>query len=196
MKKSWHPGTFKNIERVWKREKEQEEESRKVDQWRKEKEEERRREELQQVAEAAGKVKCVVLRVSWCLGKNSRVAVVHGGRRKGDRLEWMYAAGGQGTGGVVDDEREAFLLGKRRVDKLVAKEAATEESSFAKTQVAFYGVTANSARDLQNKVREDPLLAIKYAVSLRVSVVNLTSVENESKCLSSPSWQIQFNSRN
>lgn len=98
--------------------------------------------------------------------------MVHGGRRKGDRLEWMYAAGGQGTGGVVDDEREAFLLGKRRVDKLVAKEAATEESSFAKTQVAFYGVTANSARDLQNKVREDPLLAIKYVASVRVSVVH------------------------
>ncbi len=90
-------------------------------------------------------------------------------RRKGDRLEWLYAAGGAGAGATIDDDREAFLLGKKRIDKIVSAETKTGEEAgpvFAKTQAAFYGLSANSARDLQSKVREDPLLAIKWVSSL------------------------------
>ena len=47
------------MEKVWKKEREMEEETKKMEQLRKEKEEERRREALQHLAEASGKVKCV-----------------------------------------------------------------------------------------------------------------------------------------
>ena len=136
LKKSWHPATFKNIELVWQREKAQEEEDKKMLQLRKEKEEERRREELQSVAEAAGRVK-----------------------KKSSRLEWMYAASAN-QDGTIDEDKEAYLLGRKRIDDLVqAKETLV---SYSKSNSAFYGFQANSDRDFQAKVREDPLLAIRY----------------------------------
>lgn len=139
LKKSWHPGTFKNIELVFKREKAVEEEKKRIEQLRKEKDEERRREELEALAEAAGKVK-----------------------KKSARLEWMYAAGGANATGNVDEDREAFLLGKKRIDALVeAKEASTSSANQEKVNGAFYGFLANTTRDIQAKIREDPLLAIK-----------------------------------
>jgi hypothetical protein len=136
LKKSWHPGTFKNIEFVYQREKAQEEENKKMLQLRKEKEEERLREQLQSVAEAAGRVK-----------------------KKSSRLEWMYAASSN-QDGAVDEDKEAYLLGRKRIDDLVQAPKETVVS-YSKSNNAFYGFQANSDKDFQAKVREDPLLAIK-----------------------------------
>lgn len=41
-----------------------------------------------------------------------------GGRKREERVDWMYAAPAEGNG-PNPDELEAYLLGKKRVDKLL-----------------------------------------------------------------------------
>ncbi|GAA5935783.1 hypothetical protein JCM1841_004130, partial [Sporobolomyces salmonicolor] len=94
MKKSWHTGTFANQERVWKKEKEALEERKKLQQLQKELAQERAVQELQRLQAEAG-----------------------GGKRE-ERVDWMYAAPAEGNGPNAD-ELEAYLLGKKRVDKLL-----------------------------------------------------------------------------
>ncbi|KNC97160.1 U2-type spliceosomal complex subunit CWC25 [Spizellomyces punctatus DAOM BR117] len=139
LKKSWHPATLRNQEKVWKKEREAEEERKKMDQLLKEKNEERQMMELQALSEAAGKVK-----------------------KRTERLDWMYSSAGGGNK-AVDEDREAYLLGKKRVDKLVEQGKTIQEieSSASFDRANVYGVTANTVRDTQAKIREDPLLAIK-----------------------------------
>lgn len=54
LKKSWHPATFKNQERVWIQEKKRKEEEAKIEQMRKELAEERQLQDLQRMQEDAG----------------------------------------------------------------------------------------------------------------------------------------------
>ncbi|KAJ3018396.1 UNVERIFIED_CONTAM: RNA-splicing factor [Siphonaria sp. JEL0065] len=140
LKKSWHPQTLKNIERVYLREKAADDEKKKIEQKRKEIEEQRAHQELQALHEASGKVK-----------------------KRQERLEWIYA--GPAAAEAMEEEREAYLLGKKRIDKLVEQGTTVDEmsteSTFSATDALIYGSNANNARDMQNKIREDPLLAIK-----------------------------------
>lgn len=62
LKKSWHPQTLKNIERVWKAEQKHDAERKKIDELQKELKEERAREEITRYAQETGAVKCVTLR--------------------------------------------------------------------------------------------------------------------------------------
>jgi len=94
MKKSWHPLLMKNQERVWLKEKEALEEKKKLDQLRKELEEERQLQELQRLQEEQT------------------------GRKRQDKLEWMYATPAAGNGPSASD-LEDYLLGKKRVDKIL-----------------------------------------------------------------------------
>ncbi|KIP10138.1 hypothetical protein PHLGIDRAFT_18412 [Phlebiopsis gigantea 11061_1 CR5-6] len=134
MKKSWHPLLLKNQERVWLEEKKALEEKKKLDQLRKEKEEERQLQELQRLQEEQT------------------------GKKRQEKLEWMYATPATGSGANAN-ELEDYLLGKKRVDKiLIAGEnerVGAAHKSFIATQYA------NTARDTASKIREDPLLAIK-----------------------------------
>ena len=57
LKKSWHPLTFKNLEKVWLKEKAAEEERKKLEQLQKELEEERGMQQLKALQEATGRVK-------------------------------------------------------------------------------------------------------------------------------------------
>lgn len=50
MKKSWHPQTIHNIEKVWKAEQKAEAEAKKIEQLQRELHEERQREEMQRYA--------------------------------------------------------------------------------------------------------------------------------------------------
>jgi uncharacterized membrane protein len=50
LKKSWHPQTLHNIEKVWKAEQKAEAEAKKIEQLRRELDEERQREEMQRYA--------------------------------------------------------------------------------------------------------------------------------------------------
>jgi len=134
MKKSWHPLLLKNQERVWLEEKKALEEKKKLDQLRKELEEERQLQELQRLQEEQT------------------------GRKKSEKLEWMYATPATGSGSSAND-LEDYLLGKKRVDKMLTGD---ENAKIGATHKNFIAVqNANTARDIAAKIREDPLFAIK-----------------------------------
>ena len=101
MKKSWHPVLLVNQERVWKAEKAANEDKKALAQLRKEREEERQLQELQALQEAAT------------------------GKKRVDKLDWMYAAPGNEGGALGghrmgDKEMEDYLLGKKRVDDVLS----------------------------------------------------------------------------
>lgn len=137
LKKSWHPHLRKNQERVWKEEKSALEERKQIEKLRKEREEERQIEELQKLQESAG------------------------GRVVQRKVDWMYAGpNGDGTG--VTEEREGYLLGKRRVDDLLKDKDTQKLQKGAAVGVdAASGSAVEMPRDTQKKVLLDPLLMIQ-----------------------------------
>ncbi|KAG5654694.1 hypothetical protein H0H81_007450 [Sphagnurus paluster] len=134
MKKSWHPLLLKNQERVWLEEKKALEEKKKLDQLRKEKEEERQLQELQRLQEEQT------------------------GKKRTEKLEWMYATPATGTSQNANDLEE-YLLGNKRVDKILTADENAKVGASHKNFIAVQN--ANNARDIAAKIREDPLLAIK-----------------------------------
>ncbi|KAK4057781.1 RNA-splicing factor [Microbotryomycetes sp. JL221] len=139
MKKSWHPLLHTNQERVWKKEQQALEERKRLAELQKELEQERALQELQRLQEAAG------------------------GKKRENRVEWLYAAPAEGNG-PNQEELEAYLLGKKRVDKLLKgnEEKLFQQPSKTEPGGSFTSIqNANTARDTANKIREDPLLAIK-----------------------------------
>lgn len=135
MKKSWHPRLQKNQEKVWLHEQEALAERKKLEELRKERDQERQMQELQRIHEAAG------------------------GKRRSERVEWMYATPAANSG-PSEGELEDYLLGRKRVDKLLQGNE-TEQLSRTATLGAQDSGGANTARDLSAKMREDPLVAIK-----------------------------------
>jgi hypothetical protein len=137
LKKSWHPHLRKNQERVWKEEKSALEERKLIEKLRKEREEERQTEELQRLhAESGGKVVT-------------------------KRVDWMYS-GPSGDGAAVTEEREGYLLGKRRIDHLLKSNDTQSLQKGAAVGIDAVGDTnANTTRDTQKKVLADPLLMIQ-----------------------------------
>ncbi|KAM6940532.1 pre-mRNA-splicing factor CWC25 homolog [Xenentodon cancila] len=136
LKKSWHPQTMKNIERVWKAEQKYEAERKKIEELQKELKEERAREEITRYAEETGAIK-----------------------KKDDRLDWMY----QGPAGQVS--RDEYLLG-RPIDKQITDQYEEPESGpSAETGLLpgsiFNPATPASSLDLAAKIREDPLFEIR-----------------------------------
>ncbi|XP_028269472.1 pre-mRNA-splicing factor CWC25 homolog [Parambassis ranga] len=136
LKKSWHPQTMKNMERVWKAEQKHEAERKKIEELQKELKDERAREEMTRYAEESGAIK-----------------------KKDDRLDWMY----QGPAGHVS--RDEYLLG-RPIDKNITDQYEEPESGpSAETGLLpgsiFNPVTPASTMDLAAKIREDPLFQIR-----------------------------------
>ncbi|KAM7009993.1 pre-mRNA-splicing factor CWC25 homolog [Tautogolabrus adspersus] len=136
LKKSWHPQTMKNIERVWKAEQKHEAERKKIEELQKELKDERTREEMTKYAEESGAIK-----------------------KKDDRLDWMY----QGPAGQVS--RDEYLLG-RPIDKQITDQYEEPESGpSAETGLLpgsiFNPATPASNLDLAAKIREDPLFEIR-----------------------------------
>ncbi|XP_058815770.1 pre-mRNA-splicing factor CWC25 homolog [Topomyia yanbarensis] len=146
-KKSWHPSTFKNQERVWKAEQADAAEKRKLAELQHEINEERNREELKSIAKKSG-----------------LIADTDGDRK----LEWMY------KGPQVN--REEYLLG-RTVDKTFEQLDAQEKAgpsvgiSQPKNHVEhecipfsirqYKGLESTEQVDMTRKLMEDPLMAIK-----------------------------------
>ncbi|GAA6225877.1 pre-mRNA-splicing factor CWC25 homolog [Lates japonicus] len=136
LKKSWHPQTMKNIERVWKAEQKYEAERKKIEELQKELKEERAREEMTRYAEDTGAIK-----------------------KKDDRLDWMY----QGPAGQVS--RDEYLLG-RPIDKQITDQYEEPESGPSTETGLLPGsifnpATPASSLDLAAKIREDPLFEIR-----------------------------------
>ena len=137
LKKSFHPGLRRNQAAVYDEEQNALAERKRTQQRIDEIKEERAKEELQRQLEAAG------------------------GKKRVDRVDWMYQGPTDGQVGTTE-ETEAYLLGKRRIDNLIK---GTEHEKLQKNagQDSFMevGSNANSARDMASKIRDDPLLAIK-----------------------------------
>lgn len=138
LKKSWHPHLRKNQEKVWKEETAALEERKQIEKLRKEREEERDMENIRKLQEAAG------------------------GKVAQKRVDWMYS-GPSGEGAGVTEEREGYLLGKRRIDHLLQNNEAKQSlSKGAAASIDTIGEgNAGNARDIQSKVSQDPLLAIQ-----------------------------------
>ncbi|XP_053121232.1 pre-mRNA-splicing factor CWC25 homolog [Hemicordylus capensis] len=136
LKKSWHPQTLRNVEKVWKAEQKHEAERKKIEELQRELREERAREEMQRYAEDVGAVK-----------------------KKDEKLDWMY----QGPGGMVN--RDEYLMG-RPVDKYVFESMEDKEGGCSSETGLLPGsifapTGANSALDMASKIREDPLFMIR-----------------------------------
>jgi hypothetical protein len=136
LKKSWHPQLYKNQERVWAEEKKALAERKKTELLLKERAEERQLLELRQLQEAAG------------------------GKKVLDRVEFLYSGPGE-SGGRTEEEREAYLLGKRSVVGLLKGNDNEVLKKGADVGVVGPAAAAVNARDTAAKIREDPLLAIK-----------------------------------
>ncbi|XP_047476962.1 pre-mRNA-splicing factor CWC25 homolog [Penaeus chinensis] len=154
LKKSWHPSTLKNQERVWKAEQQKAEEDRKMAELQRELKEERERELLQRTAEESGAVE-----------------------KKGDaKLDWMY----KGPGGHVS--REEYLLGRKidtAFDQMVkmeneeGREDTSSASEAPQSSKPAYTIEheinpesvvrrdGNMQVDMKRKLMEDPLLLIR-----------------------------------
>ena len=129
-----------NQKRVWAEEQKALDERKKTDLVLKERAEERQIQELERMQEAAG------------------------GKKRVDKVDWMYngpGSGGPGAGGV-SEEMEGYLLGKRRLDGLV-KHSESENLKKEGGQEGFMALNenANSTRDTMAKVSNDPMLAIR-----------------------------------
>ncbi|NXB81650.1 CWC25 factor, partial [Donacobius atricapilla] len=131
LKKSWHPQTLRNVEKVWKAEQKHEAERRKIEELQRELQEERAREEMQRYAEDMGTV-----------------------RKREEKLEWMY----QGPGGMVN--REEYLMG-RPVDKFILDKAGDAGDAALLPGSIFARAGASSVLDMATKIREDPLFVIR-----------------------------------
>ncbi|KAI0393028.1 Pre-mRNA splicing factor-domain-containing protein [Xylariaceae sp. FL0594] len=138
LKKSYHPALLKNQAKVYDAEQAALAERKKTEARIQEIKEERAKKEIQEKLEAAG------------------------GRKRIDRVDWMYQGPSDGQGGTTE-ELEGFLLGKRRIDTILTR---GPENDKLKKQAPFDGIVAPqnpalNAKDIATKIREDPLLAIK-----------------------------------
>lgn len=154
LKKSWHPSTLKNQERVWKAEQQKAEEDRKMAELQRELKEEREREFLQRTAEESGAVE-----------------------KKGDaKLDWMY----KGPGGHVS--REEYLLGRKidtafeqmvKMENEEGREDMGSANEAPQSSKPAYTIEheinpesvvrrdGNIQVDMKRKLMEDPLLLIR-----------------------------------
>ncbi|KAI1825021.1 Pre-mRNA splicing factor-domain-containing protein [Xylaria intraflava] len=138
LKKSYHPALLKNQAKVYDAEQAALAERKKTEARIQEIKEERAKKEIQEKLEAAG------------------------GRKRIDRVDWMYQGPSDGQGGTTE-ELEGFLLGKRRIDTILTRGSDNDK---LKKQASYDSLAAPqlpavSARDVATKIREDPLLAIK-----------------------------------
>ncbi|KAK9246706.1 Pre-mRNA splicing factor-domain-containing protein [Lipomyces tetrasporus] len=146
LKKSWHPGLMRNQEAVWKREQEALEERKKIAERQREIQEERERNELQALQEAAG------------------------GKKRVDRVEWMYSAPQGGNMGVTS-EVEAFLMGKNTVEELLNQSEGMGSLKEEADSFMQGSSNSNSSKDIASKVREDPMLVVKKEQQALVNAI-------------------------
>lgn len=151
-KKSWHPHTFKNQERVWKAEQNEAAEKRKLAELQAEIHAERDREDLRRVGQASGVI----------AGDDGR------------KLEWMY------RGPKENLNREDYLLGKsvdKTFEQLAEEEREKEKQNHLGVSVpknhveyecvpfsirSYKNADPTSVQvDMARKIAEDPLMMIK-----------------------------------
>ncbi len=143
-KKSWHPSTFANLKKVWEAEQTNVKEQQKLAELRKEKEAEREIEDMRRLQQAAGLIS-----------------------KQSDRVEWMYSGANANSTSMTEE----FLLGRRRFGQEGTKDfSSSETTDVAKSLGAIdqrrsgplsASQRANTSSEMEAKIREDPLFAIK-----------------------------------
>ncbi|XP_011304403.1 pre-mRNA-splicing factor CWC25 homolog [Fopius arisanus] len=143
LKKSWHPSTMKNMEKVWKAEQQDSREKKKIAELKRDIEMEKDREDMTRYAMQQGVI----------------------AKKEDKKLDWMYKGPNQGI------NREDYLTGKA-IDKTFEQQAQAErdaERNRMPSNHVEYECVPPSLRffsgseqvDLQKKLQEDPLYAIK-----------------------------------
>lgn len=116
-KKSWHTGSLRHIEKVWKAEQASAEEAKRIAQLRKELEEERELQNLRQIhQQTTGFSKCVVILSKTTTGSirpSSFVKFLRAINFRDERLDWMYHDPMISSGPSADE----YLLGKAYKEK-------------------------------------------------------------------------------
>ncbi|KAJ8679775.1 hypothetical protein QAD02_015562 [Eretmocerus hayati] len=143
LKKSWHPSTMKNMERVWKAEQQDHQEKKRIAELQKEIAVERDKEEMKAFAMEHGAIE----------------------RKDDKKLDWMY------KGPHENVNREDYLLGRpidKQFEQIVKSEKASQGADTAKNHVEHECIppslrffSGNDQVDLARKLQEDPLYAIK-----------------------------------
>jgi hypothetical protein len=104
----------------------------------------------------------------------------NGGNVVTTRVDWMYNGTTDGDGALGDD-REAYLLGKRRIDNLLTSnetQILQKGAAVGIDAVADPNANANTARDTHKKVLQDPLLMIQKQRMVRTIPLDPTSFIN------------------
>lgn len=138
--KSWNPSKSSNQGKVRKAEKKALEEKKKKQQLQKEREEERSIEKLKELQQESGKSDKTTFDAN---------------------LAWMHQAP-LDNGFLLDNPREQFLLGKRRVDSLLKTPTQTSWTTGSLSRDSSLSIPSSTA-DIRKKVAQDPLLRIVKA---------------------------------
>ncbi|RLU24173.1 hypothetical protein DMN91_004383 [Ooceraea biroi] len=143
LKKSWHPSTMKNMEKVWKAEQQNDQENKRIAELKREIEMEKDREDMTRYAMEQGVI----------------------GKKDEKKLDWMY----KGPNQMVN--REDYLLGKpvdKNFEQMQQAEKDAELNRAPKNHVEYECIppslrffSGNEQVDLARKMQEDPLYAIK-----------------------------------
>ncbi|XP_076755303.1 uncharacterized protein LOC143426064 [Xylocopa sonorina] len=143
LKKSWHPSTMKNIEKVWKAEQQQSQEKKKIAELKKEIEMEKDREDIKKYAMEQGVIE----------------------KKDDKKLDWMY----KGPNQLIN--REEYLLGRpidKSFEQMVQEEKDIELNQAPRNHIEHECIppslrffSGNEQVDLARKMQEDPLYAIK-----------------------------------
>jgi len=143
LKKSWHPCTMKNVEKVRKAEQQNHQENKRIAELKREIEIEKDREDIKKYAMEQGVIE----------------------KKDDKKLDWMY----KGPNQVVN--REEYLLGKpvdKAFEQIQQAEKDAELNRIPKNHVEYECIppslrffSGNEQVDLARKIQEDPLFAIK-----------------------------------
>ena len=168
-KKSWHTGGHRNRESVWKREREHAEEQAKVKELQRQIEEEREQLELERLAE------------------DGRALRHEQKKKKTERLDFMYNT--PLASKALDDDRDAFLLGKKKVTDAVlttaAKAGAGNPNMLGGEESKCERVTSMPTSELKEasrnenwlRLQNDPLLAIRRQQQSAMEKIKKNPVE-------------------
>ena len=172
-KKSWHTGSIKQVEAVWKKEQEHAKEQQKVKELQKQIEEERERDDLHRLHESGR-------------------AGSSGKKPKSDRVEFMYNTPLANRAELEREEQQAFLLGEKKVnlDTLGEKAGSGASGSQSKCELvsqlpsAYTEDTPQSRNEQWQRLQNDPLFAIKRQqqsalAKVRKNPVKMQAIRNE-----------------
>jgi hypothetical protein len=172
-KKSWHTGSLRSVEAVWKKEQEHAKEQQKVKELQKQIEEEREKDDLHRLHESGR-------------------AGSSGKKPKTDRVEFMYNTPLANREALERDEQQEFLLGEKKVNLDALPEKAGTEAGASQSMCervsqlpsAYTEDTPTSRNEQWQRLQNDPLFAINRQqqsalAKVRKNPVKMQAIRNE-----------------